>query len=146
MGRRPDEEEQQRREAAAPGSFMLFGTVVRVAGDEEEDDGEPVEMKKSSSVPNLTSINPLLLPGEGDAGKAYASDDGDLASPQQKRRRRKAHERKKGGSLSFSIRFLSPLIENLPRFRHVPSNLLRSLHMIQRFIRRRKEMPSQIQR
>ncbi|GJN20131.1 hypothetical protein PR202_gb07468 [Eleusine coracana subsp. coracana] len=90
MERRPSEEQEERMKA--PVSFRLFGMDVQIAGEEE--DGVPMEMKKSSSVPNLTSINPLLPPGE--VGKGYASDDGDLASPQQKRRRRKAQERKKG--------------------------------------------------
>ncbi|GJM91483.1 hypothetical protein PR202_ga07859 [Eleusine coracana subsp. coracana] len=84
MERRPSEEQEERAKAAAPVSFRLFGMDVQIAA----------EMKKSSSMPNLTSINPLLPPGE--VGKGYASDDGDLASPQQKRRRRKAQERKKG--------------------------------------------------
>jgi SHAQKYF class myb-like DNA-binding protein len=94
--RRPDEEEEGRKQEA-PVSFRLFGTDVRVAGAEEAGETEdelPVEMKKSCSMPNLTSINTLLPLGDG--GKGYASDDGNLASPQQKRPRRKAQERKKG--------------------------------------------------
>ncbi|KAJ1296226.1 hypothetical protein BS78_01G283500 [Paspalum vaginatum] len=69
--------------------FRLFG--VDLGADAG---AEAVEMKKSSSMPNLmSSIAPLLNPGEA---KAYATDDLDLASRQQKRRRRKAQERKKG--------------------------------------------------
>uniref|UniRef100_A0A8R7K082 Transcription factor MYB1R1 n=1 Tax=Triticum urartu TaxID=4572 RepID=A0A8R7K082_TRIUA len=78
--------------------FRLFGVEVR--GAEEEDDAEPMELKKSTSMPNLACASnspPLLLPGEASHDKGYASDDGELAStPQLKRRRRKAQERKKG--------------------------------------------------
>lgn len=75
--------------------FRLFGVEVR--GAAEEDDAEPMELKKSTSMPNLASINPILPPGEASNDKGYASDDGELAStPQLKRRRRKAQERKKG--------------------------------------------------
>ncbi|VAH18153.1 unnamed protein product [Triticum turgidum subsp. durum] len=77
--------------------FRLFGVEVR--GAEEEDDAEPMELKKSTSMPNLAcaSTDPILLPGEASNDKGYASDDGELAStPQLKRRRRKAQERKKG--------------------------------------------------
>jgi SHAQKYF class myb-like DNA-binding protein len=127
--RRPDEEEEGRKQAARV-SFRLFGTDVRVAGEEvagEMEDELPVEMKKSSSMPNLTSINTLLPPGAG--GKGYASDDGDLASPQQKRRRRMSQERKKGEihlSFCFPIRFFLHLKPSV--------SLLRFLHMIQRLL------------
>lgn len=79
--------------------FRLFGVEVRGAEEEEEDDAEPMELKKSTSMPNLASIGPILPRGEASAShdKGYASDDGELAStPQLKRRRRKAQERKKG--------------------------------------------------
>jgi len=83
-----------------PVLFKLFGVEVRgaaAAAEEEEDDEQPMELKKSTSMPNLASINPILPPGEASNDKGYASDDGDLASsPQLKRRRRKAQERKKG--------------------------------------------------
>jgi len=78
--------------------FRLFGVEVHgeTAAAEEEDE-ELFELKKSSSMPNLASIDPLLLRGEASNDKGYASDDDGLAStPQLKRRRRKAHERKKG--------------------------------------------------
>jgi len=79
--------------------FRLFGVEVRGEGAavaaEEED--ELFELKKSSSMPNLAFIDPLLPAGEASNDKGYASDDGELAStPQLKRRRRKSHERKKG--------------------------------------------------
>jgi len=79
--------------------FRLFGVEVR--GEEpavpEEEEDELFELKKSSSTPNLASIDPLLPAGEASNDKGYASDDGELAStPQLKRRRRKVHERKKG--------------------------------------------------
>ncbi|KAI4967270.1 hypothetical protein ZWY2020_029072 [Hordeum vulgare] len=81
--------------------FRLFGVEVR-GREEEEDDAEPMELKKSTSMPNLASIGPILPRGEASAShdKGYASDDGELAStPQLKRRRRKAQERKNGTSL-----------------------------------------------
>lgn len=83
--------------------FRLFGVEVR--GEEaavaEQDEDELFELKKSSSVPNLASIDPLLPAGEASNDKGYASDDGELAStPQLKRRRRKTHERKKGNLTS----------------------------------------------
>jgi hypothetical protein len=127
--RRPDEEEEGRKQEA-PVSFRLFGTDVRVAGAEEAGETEdelPVEMKKSCSMPNLTSINTLLPLGDG--GKGYASDDGNLASPQQKRPRRKAQERKKGEihlSFRFPIRFFLHLKPSV--------SFLRFLHMIQRLV------------
>ncbi|KAL5230587.1 hypothetical protein ABZP36_029363 [Zizania latifolia] len=52
-----------------------------------------MDLKKSSSMPNIASIDPLLPAG---GGKRYASDDAELASRQLKRRRRKGQERKKG--------------------------------------------------
>ena len=79
--------------------FRLFGVEVRGEGAAAEDDDEELcmELKKSSSMPNLASIDPLLPAGEPSNDKGYASDDGELAStPQLKRRRRKALERKKG--------------------------------------------------
>uniref|UniRef100_J3N4X2 Uncharacterized protein n=1 Tax=Oryza brachyantha TaxID=4533 RepID=J3N4X2_ORYBR len=92
--------EKQEEVAAAgmrpPVMFRLFGVEVRGGVDEEEYDDEGVEdgfLKKSSSMPNLTSIDPLL---PADGGKRRASDDSELASGQQKRRRRKVQERKKG--------------------------------------------------
>jgi hypothetical protein len=103
--RRPDEEEERRKQAV-PLSFRLFGMDVLITG-EEDDDGVPMEIKKSSSMPNLNSF-PLLPPGE-EVGKRYASDDGDLASPQEKRRPCKAQERKKGDT-SFLFRFDSSCI------------------------------------
>ncbi|TVU31661.1 hypothetical protein EJB05_23357 [Eragrostis curvula] len=94
MERRPDEEEDRRK--AAPVSFRLFGKDVHVAGEEmDEEDGEyPMELKKSTSMPNLAKINKSSALEE--TAKRYASDDLDLTTPQQKRRRRKAQERKKG--------------------------------------------------
>jgi hypothetical protein len=79
--------------------FRLFGVEVHgeAAAAEEEDEERFMELKKSTSMPNLTSIAPLLLPGEASNDKGYASDDeGHGSTPQLKRRRRKAHERKKG--------------------------------------------------
>ncbi|XP_047093287.1 transcription factor MYBS2-like [Lolium rigidum] len=79
--------------------FRLFGVEVHgeAAAAEEEDEEHCMELKKSTSMPNLTSIAPLLLPGEASNDKGYASDDeGHGSTPQLKRRRRKAHERKKG--------------------------------------------------
>lgn len=76
---RPDEEEQR-------AVIRLFGVDVPTG----------MELRKSSSMPNLNAINPLLPPEEARDGKVYASDDLELASRQQKRRRRKAQERKKG--------------------------------------------------
>uniref|UniRef100_A0ACD5TMB8 Uncharacterized protein n=1 Tax=Avena sativa TaxID=4498 RepID=A0ACD5TMB8_AVESA len=92
------EEEAGKKKAVV---FRLFGVevhgeapAVAVAEDEEE---EPFELKKSTSMPNLASIDPPLPLGEASNDKGYASDDEGLAStPQLKRRRRKAHERKKG--------------------------------------------------
>ncbi|KAL6641468.1 hypothetical protein ACP70R_019649 [Stipagrostis hirtigluma subsp. patula] len=98
MVRRPEEEVEGRR--AAPLRFRLFGMDVRVAagaGEEvDEEEGEAMGLKKSSSTPNLNLADPLLLPEEAGHGKGYASDEGEHASGQQKRRRRKALERKKG--------------------------------------------------
>jgi hypothetical protein len=76
--------------------FRLFG--VEVHGEAEEEDEEQfMELKKSTSMPNLASIAPLLPLGEASNDKGYASDDeGHGSTPQLKRRRRKAHERKKG--------------------------------------------------
>uniref|UniRef100_A0A0A9FNA5 Uncharacterized protein n=1 Tax=Arundo donax TaxID=35708 RepID=A0A0A9FNA5_ARUDO len=92
MERLPEEEERRK---AAPVMFRLFGVDVCRGTGEEEVDKDSGELKKSTSMPNLTSAaDPLLSPGE--AGKGYAFDDGELASRQQKRRRRKAQERKKG--------------------------------------------------
>ncbi|WVZ57654.1 hypothetical protein U9M48_008014 [Paspalum notatum var. saurae] len=88
---RPAEEEKKEMgmgmEMEAPPRvvFRLFGVDFGVEGVEL--------IRKSSSMPNLC-IEPLMQPGE--ANKAYASDDLELASRQQKRRRRKAQERKKG--------------------------------------------------
>uniref|UniRef100_A0A452YW06 Uncharacterized protein n=1 Tax=Aegilops tauschii subsp. strangulata TaxID=200361 RepID=A0A452YW06_AEGTS len=100
--------------------FRLFGVEVR--GAEEDDDAEPMELKKSTSMPNLAcaSIVPILLPGEASNDKGYASDDGELAStPQLKRRRRKAQERKKGNTIDLHLdhaRFLDffypPVLHN----------------------------------
>ncbi|XP_062205610.1 transcription factor MYBS2-like [Phragmites australis] len=87
----------EERSKGPPVSFRLFGMEVRVAGEEVvEGDQEGVELRKSTSMPNLTSIDPLPPPGQSAGGKGYASDDAVLASRQQKRRRRKAQERKKG--------------------------------------------------
>uniref|UniRef100_A0ACD5TID3 Uncharacterized protein n=1 Tax=Avena sativa TaxID=4498 RepID=A0ACD5TID3_AVESA len=94
------EEEAGKKKAVV---FRLFGVEVHgaapaVAVAAEDEDEEPFELKKSTSMPNLASIDPPLLPlGEASNDKGYASDDDALAStPQLKRRRRKAHERKKG--------------------------------------------------
>uniref|UniRef100_A0A0E0BDT5 Uncharacterized protein n=1 Tax=Oryza glumipatula TaxID=40148 RepID=A0A0E0BDT5_9ORYZ len=94
-------EEAAERKPSPPVIFRLFGVEVRGGGggvDEEEYEEEEVEgglfIKKSSSMPNLTSIDPLPVPADG--GKRRASDDSELASGQQKRRRRKVLERKKG--------------------------------------------------
>lgn len=94
--------------------IRLFGVDVRW-GDRGEPEELPMDLKKSSSMPDLT-INPPPSPGEaGDASKGYASDDVELASGQQKRRRRKAHERKKG-ELSFFFFFFSPSLRRSPGF------------------------------
>ncbi|KAG8092568.1 hypothetical protein GUJ93_ZPchr0012g20021 [Zizania palustris] len=92
------QEEGRKLPERPPVLFRLFGVDVRGGGAEEEYDEERekdgvMDLKKSSSMPNLTSIDPLL-PAGGD--KQYASDDAELASRQQKRRRRKVQERKKG--------------------------------------------------
>jgi hypothetical protein len=108
MENRRSDEEEERRKQAAPLSFRLFGMDVRITG-EEDNDGVPMEIKKSSSMPNLNTFPPLS-PGE-EVGKRYASDDGDLASPQEKRRRRKALERKRGDT-SFLFRFDSSCIRS----------------------------------
>ncbi|EER94477.1 hypothetical protein BDA96_01G319800 [Sorghum bicolor] len=89
------EEEQGRLTTMTPGVLRLFGVDVRW-GDGGEPEELPMDLKKSSSMPNLTIHQPLLPPGEAGDGKGYASDDAELASGQQKRRRRKAQERKKG--------------------------------------------------
>ncbi|KAG2550490.1 transcription factor MYBS2-like isoform X1 [Panicum virgatum] len=93
---RPEEEENGRKPAPVV-LLRLFG--VDVVADEEPDDNDiGFELRKSSSMQNLTipSAEPLLPHGEAGEGKVYASDDLELASRQQKRRRRKAQERKKG--------------------------------------------------
>jgi hypothetical protein len=85
--------------------FRLFG--VEVHGEPADEDEEPFELKKSTSMPNLAgaSIDPLLTRGEASNDKGYASDDDGLAStPQLKRRRRKAQERKKGTNLTSLFR------------------------------------------
>ncbi|BAT12070.1 Os10g0562100 [Oryza sativa Japonica Group] len=99
-------EEAAERKPSPPVIFRLFGVEVRGGGggvDEEEYEEEEVEgglfIKKSSSMPNLTSIDPLPVPADG--GKRRASDDSELASGQQKRRRRKVQERKKGEQPPF---------------------------------------------
>jgi len=90
-------EEENGRKPAPVVLLRLFG--VDVVADEEPDDNDiGFELRKSSSMQNLTipSADPLLPHGEAGEGKVYASDDLELASRQQKRRRRKAQERKKG--------------------------------------------------
>lgn len=82
--------------AAAPVVIRLFGVDFRRGDGGEPEEELPMDLKKSSSMPNLIIHQPLVLPGEAGDGKGYASDDAELASGQQKRRRRKAHERKKG--------------------------------------------------
>ena len=79
--------------------------VLRLCGvdvaDEEPDDNDiGFELRKSSSMQNLTipSADPLLPRGEAGEGKVYASNDLELASRQQ---------RKKGDFL-FVFFFLSP--------------------------------------
>nr|AGT17162.1 hypothetical protein SHCRBa_050_D15_F_60 [Saccharum hybrid cultivar R570] len=89
------EEEQVRETTMTPVVLRLFGVDVR-RGDGGEPEELPMDLKKSSSMPNLIIHKPLLSPGDAGDGKAYASDDAELASGQQKRRRRKAQERKKG--------------------------------------------------
>ncbi|XP_044389271.1 uncharacterized protein [Triticum aestivum] len=84
--------------------FRLFGVEVR--GAEEDDDAEPMELKKSTSMPNLAcaSTDPFLLPGEASNDKGYASDDGELApTPHLKRRRRKAQERMKVNAIVLHL-------------------------------------------
>ncbi|XP_066344982.1 transcription factor MYBS2-like isoform X3 [Miscanthus floridulus] len=88
-------EEQVRETTMTPVVLRLFGVDVR-RGDGGEPEELPMDLKKSSSMPNLIIHQPLLSPGEAGDGKGYASDDSELASGQQKRRRRKAQERKKG--------------------------------------------------
>lgn len=82
--------------AAAPVVIRLFGVDFRRGDGGEPEEELPMDLKKSSSMPNLIIHQPLVFPGEVGDGKGYASDDAELASGQQKRRRRKAHERKKG--------------------------------------------------
>ncbi|OEL19980.1 Transcription factor DIVARICATA [Dichanthelium oligosanthes] len=97
---RPEEESE--RKPAAPVVLRLFGVDVRRVADEgldKDNDGDgdgDFMLKKSTSLPNLTSMDLALQPGEAGYGKGYASDDLELASRQQKRRRRKVQERKKG--------------------------------------------------
>ena len=101
-------EEENGRKPAPVVLLRLFG--VDVVADEEPDDNDiGFELRKSSSMQNLTipSADPLLPHGEAGEGKVYASDDLELASRQQKRRRRKAQERKKGDFL-FVFPPLSP--------------------------------------
>jgi len=95
------EEEQVRETTMTPVVLRLFGVDVR-RGDGGEPEELPMDLKKSSSMPNLIIHQPLLPPGEAGDVKGYASDDAELASGQQKRRRRKAQERKKG-ELFFSL-------------------------------------------
>ncbi|PWZ56068.1 Transcription factor MYBS2 [Zea mays] len=78
-----------------PVVLRLFGVDVRRVGASGEPEESPMDLRKSSSMPDLT-INPLLTPEEKEGCKGYASDDAELASGQQKRRRRKAQDRKKG--------------------------------------------------
>uniref|UniRef100_A0A0D9XMH4 Uncharacterized protein n=1 Tax=Leersia perrieri TaxID=77586 RepID=A0A0D9XMH4_9ORYZ len=91
------DQQQEEELKSPPVMFRLFGVDVRGGGGvdeeeyEEEEDGFPI--KKSSSMPNLNSIDPP--PADG-GGKRRASDDSELASGQLKRRRRKVQERKKG--------------------------------------------------
>jgi len=92
---RPEEEGQQRRETMTPVLLRLFGVDVHRGGGSGEPEESPMDLRKSSSMPDLT-INPLLSPEEKEGCKGYASDDAELASGQQKRRRRKAQDRKKG--------------------------------------------------
>jgi hypothetical protein len=98
---RPEEEGQQRRETMTPVLLRLFGVDVHRGGGSGEPEESPMDLRKSSSMPDLT-INPLLSPEEKEGCKGYASDDAELASGQQKRRRRKAQDRKKG-ELFFSF-------------------------------------------
>lgn len=106
-------EEQGRETTTTPAvRIRLFGVDVRW-GDRGEPEELPMDLKKSSSMPDLT-INPPPSPGEaGDASKGYASDDVELASGQQKRRRRKAHERKKGELSFFFLFSFSPSISRI---------------------------------
>jgi len=113
------EEEQGRLTTMTPGVLRLFGVDVRW-GDGGEPEELPMDMKKSSSMPNLTIHQPLLPPGEAGDGKGYASDDAELASGQQKRRRRKAQERKKG-----ELYFFPPFSPSLG----LPDSIDRSLSL-----------------
>jgi hypothetical protein len=107
------EEEQVRETTMTPVVLRLFGVDVR-RGDGGEPEELPMDLKKSSSMPNLIIHKPLLSPGDAGDGKAYASDDAELASGQQKRRRRKAQERKKG-----ELFFSSPLRLSVSRIRSI---------------------------
>jgi hypothetical protein len=111
------EEEQGRLTTMTPGVLRLFGVDVRW-GDGGEPEELPMDLKKSSSMPNLTIHQPLLPPGEAGDGKGYASDDAELASGQQKRRRRKAQERKKGELYFFPPSLLLSVsrIRSIDRF------------------------------
>lgn len=79
--------------------FRLFGVEVHGEADEDED-GMSVELRKSSSMPNLNLASSAAdpPPPAGEDEKGYASDDDGVpaSTPQLKRRRRKANERKKG--------------------------------------------------
>lgn len=90
-----------------PVVLRLFGVDVRRVGASGEPEESPMDLRKSSSMPDLT-INPLLTPEEKEGCKGYASDDAELASGQQKRRRRKAQDRKKG-ELFFLLDFYQSL-------------------------------------
>ena len=62
-----------------PVVLRLFGVDVR-RGDGGEPEELPMDLKKSSSMPNLIIHQPLLPPGEAGDGNGYASDDAELAS------------------------------------------------------------------
>ena len=126
--------------------LRLFG--VDVVADEEPDDNDiGFELRKSSSMQNLTipSADPLLPHGEAGEGKVYASNDLELASRQQKRRRRKAQERKKGDFLFVFFSSL-PLPDSiaffLPRLFDTIRGLIRERKMLSWILKSRKRAPS----
>ena len=80
-------EEENGRKPAPVVLLRLFG--VDVAAEEEPDDNDiGFELRKSSSMQNLTipSADPLLPRGEAGEGKVYASNDLELASRQQRKK------------------------------------------------------------
>jgi len=117
--------------------LRLFG--VDVVADEEPDDNDiGFELRKSSSMQNLTipSADPLLPHGEAGEGKVYASNDLELASRQQ---------RKKGDFLFVFFSSL-PLPDSiaffLPRLFDTIRGLIRERKMLSWILKSRKRAPS----